>query len=72
MSELNNFTGWLMEQFFREDAIGDLSCDVMHDSGWPDHVDTLGGVLTYLDEMCATPPVIEAAKNAWAEWSMKA
>lgn len=66
---MDDFVGWLQQQKWRRDAIGDLSRDTRRDPGWPPSGKvTRARLRAYLEQRDAIPAALAALDAAWDEW----
>jgi hypothetical protein len=62
------FTLWLSQQRERPDPIGELAREVARDPGWPVIAEQYGVYERALIRRGATDAVIDALRQAWAEY----
>ncbi len=62
------FHQWLDQQKHREDPVGDLAYDILHDKYFPIETSTLPAVRRYLSKYLASRKVLAALKEAWREF----
>ena len=62
------FLVWLAQQARRDDAVGDCARDMLDDPDWPPTATTFETACAYLVSVQASPPALEALREAWDEW----
>jgi uncharacterized protein YozE (UPF0346 family) len=69
MEKRMKFTSWLMEQWGRDDPIGDLANDARDDQSFPAEVASLDALDNYLFVRGAGRDARDAAAAAWREFN---
>ena len=62
------FIQWLKKQADRNDSVGHLACDLMHD-GKARRFKSYTRFRTYLEEICACDGAIDACEKAYKEFT---